>query len=251
MTRTLHRYLTMIVGTRTLHRYLTMIMGTSYDAHNPWRRYTDFDYETHAPYHDTVSFIIFILGLGGFIVPLAWISGFMDRSLSNFIAAIVAVVFSFVCAGISYFLGYAANEAVARAQFEAEKKGENMTMEIARDVAKLANVGREMFAIKAGGNVSISIKGSFNQTITSEAKATFDKFDKDNPRLADNIATVTALLEQSKNKDAWESWMDFLDEAGKQKRPSRLSAYWDRIVKLASQVAGLAESVAKITAIFT
>jgi hypothetical protein len=131
-----------------------------------------------------------------------------------------------------------------------------MTKKIAQDVSKLTNRGREIFgptSIKDSPNASISItiSGSFNQPITSEARITFDQIDKTDPALADNIAALTAELERSNNKEAWECWMDFLEEARTQKRQSRLSAYWDRVVKLVPQVTDLVENAAKITHIFT
>jgi hypothetical protein len=172
-------------------------------------------------------------------------------------------LFSVACSIPNQIIGYYGNEAVARGHIEAARRQEElatrseaMSRQIARDVANLTNRGRAMFDSMVirdspGAKVSISIENSFNQTITSEAKSTFDQINTANPQLADNVAAVTALLERSNNRDAWDSWMDFLEEAGKGKRRSKLSAYWDRVVKLVPDVAELVESVAKITAIFT
>jgi hypothetical protein len=164
-------------------------------------------------------------------------------------------VWSMLCQTPYYLLGYAANEAVARARYEAEKRQEAMMTRIAHDIAQLTNKGRIMFGSaivkdSPGANVSISISGSFNQEITPDAHRVFDQIDRTDHGLADDIARITALLEQSNNGEAWQSWMDFLEEAGKERKPSKLKAYWEQVVKLVPDITSLADSAAKLVQVF-
>ena len=72
---------------------------------------------------------------------------------------------------------------------------------------------------------------------------------KDDPELMDAITEISAVLEASGDKDAAESWKDFLEEAAGKKSKSKLKAFWDRTVSLAPDIATLTTAVAKIASL--
>jgi hypothetical protein len=64
--------------------------------------------------------------------------------------------------------------------------------------------------------------------------------------LKDALAKISAAIEASGNKDAAESWTDFLEEAAGKKSKSKLKAFWDRTVSLAPDIATLTAAAAKV-----
>jgi hypothetical protein len=67
--------------------------------------------------------------------------------------------------------------------------------------------------------------------------------------LKEDMAKISAAVEASGNKDAADSWNDFLEEAAGKKRKSKLKAFWDRTVSLAPDIATLTAAVAKIASL--
>jgi hypothetical protein len=67
--------------------------------------------------------------------------------------------------------------------------------------------------------------------------------------LKDALAKISAAIEASGNKDATESWKDFLEEAAGKKSKSKLKAFWDRTISLAPDIATLTTAVAKVASL--
>jgi hypothetical protein len=94
--------------------------------YDPWTRHSQFEYETYAPddarRKRVYLWAVFPIWIAGVLLLFAT-SGQALRSDSSFFGFMVAVgVWSIICRIPYYLLGYAANDAVARARYENEKR---------------------------------------------------------------------------------------------------------------------------------
>jgi hypothetical protein len=147
-----------------------------------------------------------------------------------------------VLPGLSFQLDYLVDEAL-------RKERDALQTKVAKMQDDIKSVAAKMRDIRAKGNVVVA--GGGNTVIIGSAISdSFNAIKHDDPALAEALATISGAVEKSGNKEAGQAWASFMKQVTGERDKTVLSALWDRVVKLVPDIASLAESAAKIVALF-
>ncbi|SEE59887.1 hypothetical protein SAMN05519104_6677 [Rhizobiales bacterium GAS188] len=87
--------------------------------------------------------------------------------------------------------------------------------------------------------------------IGSQARDLIANLTAQDPNLKDAITKISGVIELSRNKEAAETWKNFIAEASGERNKSKLTAFWNYMVALVPDISKMVESVATLSKLFT
>jgi hypothetical protein len=209
-------------------------------------RHTKEEYEKYAP--TEYRRIEIILKAAVYVaVPFAGIAiyaWFNEGNVSEVffwvlgILLLLIIVAGILIQGMSGIMDISVDDAIAKEREVLHTKVSQMQNDIKSIEARVRD-------IKAKGHVVMAGAGS-TVIIGSDISNSFNDMKKEDPVLAEAMATIAGAIEKSGNKDAGLAWTRFTKEVLGERDKTILSALWDKVVKHVPEIVNLVESAAKI-----
>lgn len=214
-------------------------------------RHTKEEYEKYAPteYRRIEIMMNIAVYLAVLFVGIAIYAWFNEGNVSQVFFWVLGILFLlFSAMGIlgqvmGAIIDSSVDDAIAKEREVLHTKVSQMQNDIRSIEARVRD-------IKAKGHVVMAGAGS-TVIIGSDISNSFNDMKKEDPVLAEAMATIAGAIEKSGNKDAGLAWTRFTKEVLGERDKTILSALWDKVVKLVPEIANLVESAAKLATLFS